>query len=116
MFKFEADPSCKTLEIPVLFQDQDPSSLANAYAYSHNFVNCLVDGNTVFTAKSFGPEVDYLGNTDSDILGDYVEDMFEKIYTNINYADERDYHEAMGSIHCATNAQREIPSYDWWKK
>jgi hypothetical protein len=112
IFTFNADPLCKTLEIPIIygFSFYSPST-----PVTNNSVNCLVDMNTVFTAKQFGPDVDYLNNgMVSDILEDYVRAMFVKVYSNVNMPDETYYHSMLGSIHCATNVQRVIPSYKWW--
>ena len=85
-------------------------------AYTNNHVNCLVDGDTVFTASSHGPVVDYdSSGTASDILGDYVSAMFARAgYTAITQANEVYYHNRLGSIHCGTNARRVAPTYEWW--
>lgn len=106
IFTFEADPLCNTLEIPVIY---------DLVAVTNNSINCQVNQNTVFTAEVFGPHVDYLGiGTASDILEDYRDNMFAKVYSNIQTPDERFYHNLNGSIHCGTNVQRVIPSYNWW--
>ena len=107
VFTFNADPTCTTLEIPVIY---------DGVAVTNNTVNCLVDGNTVITADLFGPHVDYFETgTETDILEDYTLSMFAKVYSDIKTADERfAYHRESGSIHCATNVQRTIPSYNWW--
>lgn len=94
-FEFEADPSCSTIEMPVLFTDG-----VDAYAYIINHVNCLVDGGTVFTGKT---HEEYTGN----ILKTYVTNMFGKAgYTTITDADSSYYHGGVGDIHCGTNVRR----------
>lgn len=110
VFTFNADPLCTTLEIPVCFYMAQPVAITN------NAVNCLVkDASAVFTAEIFGPETDYLGNGNvSDILDDYRNTLFSKVYSTVHTPLEMVYHVQNGSIHCATNVQRVIPSYNWW--
>lgn len=110
VFTFNADPLCTTLEIPVCFHQLQPLAITN------NAVNCLVkDASTVFTAEIFGPETDYLGNGNvSDILDDYRNALFSKVYSTVYTPLEMVYHVNQGSIHCATNVQRVIPTYNWW--
>ncbi len=102
--------------MPVLFWEEPSSS--RALAYTNNHVNCLVDGSTVLTAQSHGPVVQYDPPVPaSDILGDYVDAMFQKAgYQTVTDADELNYHNYAASIHCGTNVQRRIPSYNWWDK
>ena len=68
--------------------------------------------------------VDHAGLGTSDILMDYVRNLFDKSgYSNVNEADSRFYHNWSGDIHCGTNKQRTIPpgpqedppGYDWWQ-
>jgi len=111
-FHFQADPSAKMVEIPVLFSDV---GTGGALAYTIDNVNSLVDGNTIITGQSFGPSVDYTRTGASDILQDYVVAAFKSAgYTSVLTADSRVYHDTQGSIHCGTNVIREVPTYDWW--
>ena len=72
-FAFDADPTCTTIKMPVVFQ-----YVAGAVAYTTNHVNSLVDGVTVVTGDAYGPEVNYAGAGSSDILSDYVAAAFGK--------------------------------------
>jgi hypothetical protein len=105
-FEFEADPSCSTIEMPVLFYDY----YGGAAAYTINHVNCLVDGQTVFTGQTHEQNTDY-------VIRDYVTNMFGKAgFSQTIMADSRFYHWWGGDIHCGTNVQRVIPSsYKWWE-
>jgi hypothetical protein len=108
-FEFEADPSCSTIEMPVLFFELNWGQIIGATAYTINHVNCLVDGQTVFTGQT------HEQNTDN-VIGDYVSALFQKAgYNTIIEADSQNYHRVGGDIHCATNAQRIIPDYNWWE-
>jgi len=71
-------------------------------AYTINHVNCLVDGETVFT----GDPEEY----GTSVFSTYVEKLFEKAgYTDVKMPDSWWYHEAGGNIHCGTNVRRSIP-------
>ncbi len=108
VFTFEVNPDCNTIEIPVLFNG------SSCYTVDH--VNCLVGGDTVFTGDSFGPVVDYLDTGATDILEDYLTAIFGKAgISNVVTVDSRIYEENGGSVHCGTNARREIPTYNWWE-
>jgi hypothetical protein len=80
-------------------------------------LNPPADANTVFSGKAWGPPVDYLGKSDSDILMDYVENALEKAgyTTDVNTPDSRFYHNRQGDIHCGTNVCRVRPEYKWWQ-
>lgn len=98
--------------MPVLFRDD-----GGAVALTNNVVNCLVDGNSVFVALPYGPDVDIGGGSDEDILEDYVGRMLERVgYGDIRFCEERAYHNRMGSIHCGTNVRRAIPGGNWWEE
>jgi len=113
IFTFEADPTCTTVEMPVMF-DYDG---AGALPSSVNHVNSLVDGNTVITGRTYGPSVDYLGAGAGDILADYVAAAFQRAGCNTVIAvDSTAYHFQGGDIHCGTNVKRVTPSYNWWEK
>jgi hypothetical protein len=95
-FEFEADPSCTTIKLPVLFT----GGTETAYSYMINHVNCLVDGSTVFTGQT---HEQYTGN----VLKNYVTNMFGKAgYYTVTYADSTYYHNGNGDIHCGTNVRR----------
>lgn len=111
VFTFNADPSCNTLEMPVLFREVSVKALA----YTNNHVNSLIDDSSVISAQSFGPSVNYTGSGASNILGDYVESIFSKAVLTLTPADDRAYHNNQGSLHCGTNVQRDIPTDKWWE-
>jgi hypothetical protein len=113
--------------MPVLFRpvtatklDQNGNMItwSGALAYTNNMVNAFIDGTTVIAAQPFGPIVDYNGDgAGENIFRDYAEKLFKKAgYTAVSFVDDRDYHNNEGSVHCATNAIRAIPDYDWWEK
>ena len=96
-FEFEADPTCSTIEMPVLFYER---SAGKALARTINHVNCLVDGGTVFTGQTHEQFT-------NDILKNYVASMFQKAgYSIIKEADSTYYHDGGGDIHCGTNVMR----------
>ena len=86
-----------------------PSPEYHAVNYTTDHVNCLVDGDTVFTGQTH--EVD-TGN----VLEDCVQALFQKAgFTDVNFSDSSFYHDSSGDIHCGTNVQRERPMYKWWE-
>ncbi len=118
-FLFEADPDCGTIEVPVLFFEYDDGTNYKASAYTVDHVNCLVNGNTVFTGEPHGPHVlnnQQDSNPADDILRSYVVSLFGNVYNDVQVVPSRFYHNGQGDIHCGTNVRREIPSsYDWWE-
>lgn len=107
VFTFHADPACMTIEMPVVFMYENNGALA----YTIDHVNSLVDGGTVFTGDPYGPVV-----LQEDILSEYVSLAFIWAgYEDVMFVDSRTYHDAMGDVHCGTNARRSIPSYNWWE-
>jgi hypothetical protein len=117
-FFFYANPSSKVIEMPVLFWKENIIPTYRALNYTNNHVNCIVNGSKVLTAKSFGPTVDYLG-TKGNILEDYAIKMFQLAgYSAAGVLTAKDlwYSNKAGSLHCGTNVEREIPSYNWWEK
>ena len=95
-----------------------PSPEYRAVNYTTDHVNCLVDGDTVFTGQT---HEEGTGN----VIQDYVEALFGKAGyrykpenpddDNIIDVDSSCYHKGDGDIHCGTNARRVIPdSYKWW--
>lgn len=114
-YRFSANPGTKIVEIPVLFA---AFTGGRAWAMTSNCVNVLVDGSTVFVPETFGPVVDYLGSgTASDILKDYVNSAYEDCcgYEHVEFVEAKWYHTKRGSIHCATNLIRAIPTDKWWQ-
>ncbi len=109
-FLFNADPDYAALEMPVLFYNYGGAS-----AYTTNHVNSLIDGSKVFTGLAHGPEFDYLDKTNSDILMDYAQRLFQKAGYTVKKADSRFYHHFGGDVHCGTNVKRNIPDYRWWE-
>lgn len=115
-FTFSADPNAAVVPIPIAFGAYDFGNGPQAYAYTTDHINALVDGQTVVTGRAFGPKVDHDQNgTKTDILQDYVKAAFGKVYTRVVFADARAYHNGIGSIHCATNVWRDAPSGVWWE-
>jgi len=104
------------IEIPVAFGVYPYENSSNAYAFTTDHVNALVDGNTIVTGAAYGPKVDWDKNgSKTDILKDYVKSAYGKVFSNVVFADARGYHNGIGSLHCATNVQREIPTEKWWE-
>jgi len=100
-FFFTVNTNCTTLEMPVLFRQDVRSKQRFAVAYTINHVNCLVDGNTVFTGDPYD-------DSGTNRFKDYVEDLFNKAgYSDIVFADSIHYHNREGDIHCGTNVRRE---------
>ena len=86
-----------------------------ALAYTIDSANVVVSGNTVVAGDPYGPVVNYAGAGNQPILTNYDTAMFNKAgYNNIVWADTRYYHDGKGDIHCGTNVQRVIPTYNWW--
>jgi len=128
VFTFSVHTESATLEMPVLYHTYDTYGFL---ATTNNVVNCLIDGNTVIIADHHGPEgIDYMGGDDEvenilntliegeqgNILRDYTEVMFKKYgFEKVIRVDELYYHTRQGSVHCGTNVEREIPSYNWWE-
>ncbi|QOV90295.1 protein-arginine deiminase family protein [Humisphaera borealis] len=128
VFTYATNPAATLIKMPVLFYGPDaffqgapigqsvviegPPRLG---AFTMNHVNSLVDGGTVITGKAQGPKVAWRGGTASDILEDYAAAVFRGAgYTTVRFADAAIYHNSGGSIHCGTNAIREIPTEKWW--
>jgi len=123
MFEFEADPTCRTIELPVLFK-WDPNDNSGAVAYTINHVNSLIDlglvsadPNIVFTGNAHGPVVEYKPGRNADILTDYVYYQFYRYGLDPEwpYPDSWYYHKLLGDIHCGTNSIRQCPTYKWWE-
>lgn len=122
VFTFATNPSATLLKMPVLFASPglffegalvDPQPRLAPFTMNH--INSLVDGGTVITGKAQGPKVAWRTSTASDILEDYAAAVFRGAgYTTIRFADASFYHDASGSIHCGTNAIRDIPADKWW--
>ena len=117
-FTFKTQTGATLLKMPVLFSAPDlgmGSANSPMTAYSEDHVNALVDGTTVITGKAFGPKVKWNGSVASDLLQDYATAAFKGGgYTNVVFTDARIYHDSSGSVHCATNAIRALPTDDWW--
>jgi len=112
-FTFIADPTCTTIEMPVLFTEHRHYD-GFALALTINHVNCMVDGTTVFSGDP---------QESGTVMGAYVENLFRKA----GYDDPADsddgiflaisswYHNSWGNIHCGTNTRRTWPStFNWW--
>jgi len=110
-FTFKANPSCTTIEMPVLFEKK---LSGRAGAKTINYVNCLVDGGRVFTGQTHE-----LPDSPPGTLTTYVRSLFEKAgfaTSSIIEADSSTLYHPSGDIHCGTNVQRVIPiSYEWWE-
>jgi len=89
-FVFEVDAKCKTLGMPVLFE--------NGTAISVNHVNSLVNSTRVVTGRT--GEVN-TGN----VFQSYISSVFSIAGLSIDVADCMAYHPS-GNIHCGTNAMR----------
>ncbi|MBM3188094.1 MAG: hypothetical protein FJZ90_05155, partial [Chloroflexi bacterium] len=106
-FRFTVDPGVPWMRIPVLYRQPYEGQ---GVPLTSNHVNALVDDATILTAQAHGPVVD-LGAGPEDVLGGYVARQLRRAgYERIVWLDDRAaYHNLSGSVHCATNAFREIP-------
>lgn len=110
IYFFSVNPRSAFIEVPVIFRE-----VGGALAFTNNNVNSLVSGDTIITAETAGPVVDW-GDGARDIFGYYLEHIFARAgYSNTVFADETEYHNLHGSIHCGTNVLRYIPSRHWWE-
>jgi len=113
---FITKPSPDMIEMPVLFG----STGFGAKAATNNVINSIVDGDTLFVARTYGPAVwpGQPGGPNRDIFEFYVEEAAHKAgFTTVYFNEERDYHTGTGSIHCASNVLRLIPDQaaeKWW--
>jgi hypothetical protein len=95
----------------------DPSNPTDPFLapFTVNHINSLVDGTTVVTGNAFGPKVAWRDSVRRDLLQDYVTSTFKRAgYTAVAVVDSTTYHNSGGSLHCGTNAIREIPAGPWW--
>ncbi len=122
-FTFTADPSSNLVKMPVMFASAFvlsqasslPSGPLRLSPFSTNHVNSLVSGTTVISGKAYGPRVNFDGTGPRDIMQDYARQVFQRMgYRSIRFVDSITYHNAGGSVHCATNAIRFLPTQDWW--
>lgn len=105
------------IEMPVLFWNPpDPQGRIDLVAFTNNVVNSLVDGNTLFIPRTWGPKV--MPNNE-DLFAYYSREAAKKVgFVTVTASEERVYHNNSGSIHCGTNVLRQIPDVDadkWWK-
>ena len=112
VFTFTVDPTVPWVQIPVLYRRDEQGK---GVCLTSNHVNALADGPTIVTAQAHGPVVDW-GKGPLDIFAYYVERELQRAgYRKIVFVDDRvAYHHRSGSVHCATNALREIPKANWW--
>ena len=116
-FSFQTRPDATLVKMPVLFSASFPSDdpATPMTPYSEDHMNSLVDGTTVITGRAYGPTVKWNGTTATDLFQGYAAAAFRAGgYTNVVFTDARVYHNAAGSVHCATNAFRDVPADDWW--
>ncbi len=111
-YSFRVDPTVPWVAIPVFYRPGEEGAMP----LTGNPVNALVDGATIVTAQAHGPLVD-LGQGPVDILASYVQRELERAgYRRVVSVDDRAaYHNHSGSVHCATNAFREMPEAEWWR-
>jgi hypothetical protein len=102
----------------VLFSLKPNKTKPDGYAaYSINFVNFLVDGDTIITGYAYGPVVDYKGTGPRDLFQDDVDGTFKLAGfdpTKTVKTEARFHNNNTGFIHCGTNVIREIPDTKWW--
>ncbi len=109
-FTYTADPNSRVVEMPVLFYPSANPKAPGALEITSNFVNSLINGNTVITGVAWGPNVNWSGNGASDILQDYSTAAFNlAAIQNVIAVDARYYANREGFVHCATNVVRIIP-------
>jgi hypothetical protein len=120
-FTFKTRPNATLLKMPVLFAspgllvDRTTPTQPFLLPFSEDHVNALVDGTTVVTGRAYGPKVRWNGSTATDLFQGYATSVFrEGGYGKVFFADARIYHNSSGSVHCATNAIRTLPSDKWW--
>jgi hypothetical protein len=110
-YNFTVNPRSSFIEVPVVFHRVDGGALA----FTKNNVNSLVSGDTIITAQTVGPVVDW-GEGAQDIFGYYIQNIYERAgFSNVVFADDLMYHNSQGSIHCGTNVLRRIPTRNWWE-
>jgi Protein-arginine deiminase (PAD) len=141
VFTFRNNPDATLIKMPVMFAspfalfESRPSQPTGSSAtfgnpgglslpngplrvspFSVNHINSLVSGTSVITGTSYGPRVDLDGQGKRDLFQDYARKVFLRAgYKQIRFADSTLYHNAGGSIHCGTNAIRELPESLWWQ-
>ncbi|HEX8325259.1 MAG TPA: protein-arginine deiminase family protein [Tepidisphaeraceae bacterium] len=120
-FGFKTRSDATLLKMPVLFAspglffDGTTPENPRLTPFSEDHVNSLVDGTTVVTGRAFGPKVKWNGSVASDLFEGYATGVFkEGGYTRVAFTDARFYHDASGSVHCATNVIRALPTDEWW--
>ncbi|MBE9573449.1 MAG: hypothetical protein IMF11_22695 [Proteobacteria bacterium] len=110
IYTFTVNPRSSFIEVPIIFRDA-----GGALAFTKNNVNSLVSGETIITAETVGPVVDW-GEGAQDIFGYYIDRIYSGAgYSNVVFADEMEYHNRHGSIHCGSNVLRNIPRRYWWE-
>ncbi len=110
IYTFTVNPRSSFIEVPVIFRNA-----GGALAFTKNNVNSLVSGETIITAETVGPVVDW-GAGEQDIFRYYIDRIYSRAgYSNVVFADEMLYHNNHGSIHCGTNVLRNIPTRHWWE-
>lgn len=123
-FTFKTNPDATLVKMPQLYAESGILSRASGSflpgetrvsQFSMNHINSLTDGGTVITGETFGPKVNWDGAGKRDLFKDYVADVFTRTgYTNVLFTNANVYHDSGGSIHCGTNAIRDVPDFDWW--
>ncbi|MCP4527937.1 MAG: hypothetical protein GY833_18785 [Aestuariibacter sp.] len=113
IYTFTVNLRTAFIEVPVFFHNSGGGG--GAVAASKNNVNSLIDNDTIISPLPVGPVVDW-GIGARDIFSYYIEQVFNRAgYSRVIFTDEMLYHNRLGSVHCATNAVREIPARHWWK-
>ncbi len=124
-FTFRTNPDATFIRLPTTFVNNmtlqdfgsepipdgfEEEAMRNpAIAFTMNNINSLSAGNTVVTARSYGPMVDIDGSGAKDIFDIYVGRAFKSGgYDKIQLVDARMYHNGSGGVHCGTNVFRDF--------
>ena len=122
-FTFKTVPNATLVRMPQLFATggllldptTPPPEPLILVPFTVNHINSLADRGLVVTGKAFGPKIAWKDSTKRDLLEDYVVATFKKSgYSRVELVDSTTYHNNGGSLHCGTNAIREIPLDEWW--
>jgi hypothetical protein len=123
IFTFRSNPDATLIKMPVMIASgfvltqtsTGPIGPLRLSPFSTNHINSLVSGDTVVSGKAYGPRVDLFGTGKKDVFQDYARRVFQRAgYRQIKFTDATIYHNSGGSVHCATNTIRRLPTDAWW--
>ncbi len=121
VFRFEADPTCTTIEMPVLFKAHTgtaPEYTGFSVASTIDHANCFVDGTYLLIGD---PGDEYSSTTAMTV---YVKALLQRAGYEHPPAqgafdpmvDSQSYHNTFSNVHCGTNTRRACPPVlKWWE-